>query len=562
MARSSLSAFAGLLGTMARGAAKQQRKAEAERRRQLRAQLQTQRAAERARAIQTKEERQRHVEEQIAATEERTAELADRVNELRQVLQATLTVDDTINFDSLRITEPFPPFNQKPSPTVREEEHLWLSEREQHLLSQLEAGLSLKEEEFLARIQPPSGLAKLLPGSSARYQASLEEARSEFRHVLEEHGRREADRQRALAQAQQDYESAKAAYDVQVAERNTGVDDFVAAYQQGDPKAVAGYSTMVLERSEYPEGFPQEFRVAYVSESKELVVDYELPGPDVVPKVAEVRYVKTKDTFEEKARKVAEIKDIYQDIVAAIALRTCHELFEADQGQRLALVAFNGFVQTVDPSTGRDIRPCLISLRVTRERFHEIDLSRVDKKVCLRNLGAQVSPRPYEVQAVKPIVEFDMVDKRFVEQSDILADLESRPNLMDLNPFEFENLVSNLFKQLGLETRLTRSSRDGGVDAVAYDVRPVIGGKVVIQAKRYRNTVGVAAVRDLFGTMMNEGANKGILVTTSGYGPDAFDFAKDKPIELLDGGRLLYLLEQVGVKARIVFPTEDVDLGA
>jgi restriction system protein len=55
---------------------------------------------------------------------------------------------------------------------------------------------------------------------------------------------------------------------------------------------------------------------------------------------------------------------------------------------------------------------------------------------------------------------------------------------------------------------------------------------------------------------MNEGANKGILVTTSGYGPDAFDFARDKPIELIDGGGLLYLLDQVGVQARIIFPEE------
>ena len=68
--------------------------------------------------------------------------------------------------------------------------------------------------------------------------------------------------------------------------------------------------------------------------------------------------------------------------------------------------------------------------------------------------------------------------------------------------------------------------------------RPVLGGKVVIQAKRYRHTVGVAAVRDLYGTMMNEGANKGILVATSGYGPDAFDFAKDKPIELIGRWRI------------------------
>ena len=59
--------------------------------------------------------------------------------------------------------------------------------------------------------------------------------------------------------------------------------------------------------------------------------------------------------------------------------------------------------------------------------------------------------------------------------------------------------------------------------------------KIYIQAKRYKNVVGVAAVRDLYGTMINEGASKGILVTTSHYGPDAYDFAKDKPIELIDG---------------------------
>ena len=101
--------------------------------------------------------------------------------------------------------------------------------------------------------------------------------------------------------------------------------------------------------------------------------------------------------------------------------------------------------------------------------------------------------------------------------------LDSRPNLMDLNPYEFEQLVCDLFMKNGLETKLTRSSRDGGVDVVAFDKRPVLGGKVVIQAKRYsRNTVHVAAVRDLYGTMMNEGSNRGILVATSGYGKDAF----------------------------------------
>ncbi len=44
---------------------------------------------------------------------------------------------------------------------------------------------------------------------------------------------------------------------------------------------------------------------------------------------------------------------------------------------------------------------------------------------------------------------------------------------------------------------------------------------------------------------MNEGANKGILVCTSQYGKDAYRFCEDKPIELIDGGGLLYLLKSM-----------------
>ncbi len=296
--------------------------------------------------------------------------------------------------------------------------------------------------------------------------------------------------------------------------------------------------------------------MAYVPESKQLVVECQLPSPEVVPTVAEYRYVKSKDTIEEKEEKANNRRELYQDVVAAVGLRMLHCLFTNDQGEFVDVITLNGFVQATDPATGKDIRPHLISVRVTKDRFEEIDLRKVDLVSCLRNLGAQLTQNPTDLVPVKPIVEFDMADRRFVTQTDVLSELESRPNIMDLNPFEFETLVSNLFGKMGLESKLTRSSRDGGVDVVSFDKRPVLGGKVVIQAKRYRHTVGVSAVRDLFGTMMNEGANKGILVTTSGYGPDAYEFSKDKPIELIDGGGLLYLLDQVGVKARIDMPPE------
>ena len=112
-------------------------------------------------------------------------------------------------------------------------------------------------------------------------------------------------------------------------------------------------------------------------------------------------------------------------------------------------------------------------------------------------------------------------------------------------------LFEQEFAQNGGEVKVTQSSRDGGVDAIAFDPDPIRGGKIIIQAKRYTNTVGVSAVRDLYGTIINEGANKGILITTSDYGSDSYNFAKGKPITLLNGGHLLYLLEKHGKRARI-----------
>ena len=323
---------------------------------------------------------------------------------------------------------------------------------------------------------------------------------------------------------------------------------------------MAAYNEMVLARSEHPtEGFQQNFRIAYNPDSSELIVEYDQPEVQAIPKEAEHRYIKTKDAIESKARKPAKIKRLYQDIVASIALRTLHELFEAGQADTLALATFNGMVDTHDPTSGREVRAPIVSVRAPKMDFLGLRLEKVDKLACLRNLGAQVSNRPDELQAVKPIVEFDMVDRRFIEQGDALSGFGTRPNLLDLTPADFEVLVSNLFIKVGLDTKLTRSSKDGGVDAkdsgvdaVAFDTRPVLRDKVVIQAKRYRDPVGVSAVRDLYGTMLNEGANNGILVCTSGYGSDAYNFSKGKPIELIDGRGLLYLLrEHAGTSARI-----------
>jgi restriction system protein len=232
-------------------------------------------------------------------------------------------------------------------------------------------------------------------------------------------------------------------------------------------------------------------------------------------------------------------------------------VFASDEGGAIDVAVFNGMVDTLDPRSGQPVRPCLITVRVTRDTFAGINLAHVDAQACLKHLSAGVSKSPTELAPVRPVLEFSMVDPRFVAATDAMSVMDDRPNLLELTPTEFEGLIQNLFTSMGLEARQTRASRDGGVDCVAYDTTPIFGGKVVIQAKRYKNTVGVSAVRDLFGTLQNEGASKGILVTTSGYGAASFEFAQNKPIELIEGANLLYLLEtHCGLKARIEPPKD------
>ena len=342
----------------------------------------------------------------------------------------------------------------------------------------------------------------------------------------------------------------------QVDQHNADIEAFRQAYRAGEPEAVTNFFELVFAQSEYPESFPEGVRIAFQPASRQLVVDFDLPSIEAaVPTVERYRYTKSSDAVSETLKTQKSRQAVYASVVAQLALRRICEIFKADREQIVDVASVNAFVDAIDRSTGQQVRPCLVSVRCTRADFEKLDLRHVEPISCLRRLNAMVSRSPAELVPVKPIVDFDMADPRFIQEGNVLSMLDSRPNLMELTPGEFENLITNLFQKMGLEAKLTQASRDGGVDCVAFDPRPVLGGKVVVQAKRYKNTVGVSAVRDLFGTMLNEGASKGILVTTSGYGSAAFEFAKGKPIELLSGAELLYMLkEHASMEAKIVMP--------
>jgi restriction system protein len=296
--------------------------------------------------------------------------------------------------------------------------------------------------------------------------------------------------------------------------------------------------------------------VFYDALSKTAVVSFQLPLPEDLPREIGCKYIKTRMAAEPILMNKKDLPVFYENIIHQIALKVIYELFKAAYVKdMLETIVFNGWIRSVDKSTGRDFEACILSVQTNRKEFRKINLKRVAPKECLRGLKALSAGPLCNLAPVRPIMDINRKDKRFVASADVLKGLTADANLATRPWDEFEHLVRELFgkhfSQDGAEVRVTQASRDGGVDAIAFDPDPIRGGKYVIQAKRYNNVVPVSACRDLYGTMINEGAVKGILVTTSYYGPDSRDFVKDKPITLIDGANLVYMLNEYGYNFRI-----------
>jgi len=338
-------------------------------------------------------------------------------------------------------------------------------------------------------------------------------------------------------------------------EENKLVDEKREKYLSGDVNAFIDYCDMVLGNSDYPADFPQDFELDYNIESKLLVVEYQLPAPEKIPTLQEVTYVQSKNTFKEKHIAKTKFNALYDNVIYQVVLRTLHELYSSDQIDAIHSIVLNGYVKSIDPATGHEVEPCILTIQVSKDEYKNINLENVEPKVCFKSLKGIGSSKLYGLTAVAPIMKIDKEDARFVSSYGVANELDEAVNIAAMDWEDFEHLVRELFEKeftsTGGEVKVTQASRDGGVDAIAFDPDPIRGGKIVIQAKRYSNTVGVSAVRDLYGTVLNEGANKGVLATTSDYGPDAYEFAKGKPLVLLNGGNLLHLLEKHGHKARI-----------
>ena len=360
---------------------------------------------------------------------------------------------------------------------------------------------------------------------------------------------------KALAEALKSYNDEKALAEQSIIKFNQEIDEMRKGYEAGEPKTVADTVKKYLEKTQSCFKESIEYNVEFSADDGVAVISATLPCADAISKIKEYKYVNATQSIKEIPFKKKEFAALYDSIIKQTSLRILYETMSYDYKHNIKLAVFNGWVNKIDRATGNDFRACIISIQMNRNDFENINFNNIDVEACIKNLKGLYAGNLTELIPIKPIMELNTDDLRFIASKDIIDTLETGENLATMDWEDFEQLVRELFSKYfsgeGQNVQVTQSSRDGGVDAIAFDQDPIRGGKFVIQAKRYNRVVPVSAVRDLYGTMINEGAAKGILVTTSYFGNDSREFVKDKPIALIDGNNLLHMFAEYGYNVHI-----------
>ena len=307
---------------------------------------------------------------------------------------------------------------------------------------------------------------------------------------------------------------------------------------------------LTMSRNKLPYLFKPNFQFSLDQTEEFLQVQYDFPDyKDVDIEIDTLRNGDPKYASETAKKKLV------KESLFSLMVWVGHVLGTQLQGKSVKQIGINVHQSWFDPATGQPASGIIASVMGSVDHLASLNILKLDPVACVRDLKGIVTPSLEKQSPIRPIFTLNTDDSRFIESQDIDSSLLDESNLAAMPWEDFEQLVRQLFEweyaNNGVDVEVTKTSRDRGVDAILFDPDPIRGGKYVIQAKCYTRTVDVAAVRDLYGTVMNEGANRGILITTSSYGPDAYEFAKDKPISLIDGPNLIEMLRKHGKNYRI-----------
>ena len=135
----------------------------------------------------------------------------------------------------------------------------------------------------------------------------------------------------------------------------------------------------------------------------------------------------------------------------------------------------------------------------------------------------------------------DLTTSSGIEETEKGITLE---HLQQIDPYEFEEFVAKVWRNMGYEAEVTQSSQDKGVDVVAEKSEPY-NEKIYIQVKRHDegNKVGARTVRTCSGLKQKNGVDKVVIATSSYFTSQAKEEAEDYNLKTINGEKLLELYQ-------------------
>ncbi len=373
----------------------------------LRLQAAEHRAA--AAAVRRSEVEQRRIDRELEAeyVESRKQEAEDlnedllwQYAQIDGILAATIGVDDFVDLESLKQTAEHPAFprwdlERPKTPADR------IQEPPAPVAAQPEPvkglfGRKRKQEEAVQRARTAHEEAMR---AWAEYKDSIPERQA---RLDAEHAASEKARIAALEAARAQYDEQCRLREQQVSEHNASVDELIAGLAYGTEDAVQEYVGIVLANSVYPPNFEVEHDASFDSGTAELNLRVVVPAPDDVPSVKAYRYVKASDEIATSALSKKDSNDRYGGAVNQVALRSLHEIFEADRRGIIRAVSLQVGPTTKDPATGREMFLPLVAVSASRKTFEEFDLAGVVPAATLQLLGAAISKNPTALTTIDP----------------------------------------------------------------------------------------------------------------------------------------------------------------
>lgn len=351
------------------------------------------------RAEMEKEAKRLYLESRLAETAAMNAELANVYEQIDGLLAWTLEVDDFVDLEALKVTEvTHPPFDPGPQaaplPAVPE--------------------LVYPPQPTYVEPAAPKGLSSAF-GGKQKHEAAVARARAQYdresqlwheqatalhsQYVADLERRKQAEEQRMqwIAEARAAYDSECQQREAQAHDRNQELTRFMTDLAFDVESAIQEYVGIVLSNSVYPEMFPVSYDHNFDLASRELTLRVDVPEPSGIPAVKEYRYIKAKDEIVATPLTMKAQKDRYAGAVWQVAVRTLHEVFEADRAGKIHSISLTVGTSHISPATGLTETVPLVIVAAERESFTTFDLANVVPQATLKHLGAAMSKSPFDL---------------------------------------------------------------------------------------------------------------------------------------------------------------------